>query len=489
MTHSNPWLPSGYPLPGNACCKRLLASGEDWQIYATETRSRVLLFGKELCSRWLESHLLNDENISALELGDREMWMLSSHDEYALTTVFDRNAPDFKSDALAFAAALKSTRSIDATVPLHDAIYVEELSRLLPTYSITPPIPDDVVLGSWLTGGVQISTKSRRRLHTFLSWMDRSDIDDVLARAGMAETAVSGSALHRAVSDTSGDQRSLRQTRTSESKRPTREATDFEAAEFHLPGRPDLEKLFKEHVIDIVRNPERYKEFGIGFPTAIALHGPPGCGKTYAVEKLVEFLDWPVFTIDSNTIGSPYIHETSKKVAEIFDKALDAAPSAIVIDEMESYLTDREGGGQSGLHHVEEVAEFLRRIPEANANRVLVIGMTNRIEMIDPAIMRRGRFDHVIEVGMPTLQEVSAALSELLANMPQDESIDITAIAIELAGRPMSDAAYVVREAGRNAARNGLQSLTQNCLLQALNLVPARTKAQKSKPIGFIWDE
>jgi SpoVK/Ycf46/Vps4 family AAA+-type ATPase len=258
---------------------------------------------------------------------------------------------------------------------------------------------------------------------------------------------------------------------------------------FHLPGRPDLERLFNEHIIDIVRDPDRYKAFGINFPTALALHGPPGCGKTYAVEKLVDFLDWPIFTIDSNTIGSPYIHETSKKVAAIFDKALDAAPSAIVIDEMESYLTDRQGGGQTGLHHVEEVAEFLRRIPEANKNNVLVIGMTNRIEMIDPAILRRGRFDHVVEVSMPSADEVSAALSELLENMPTDESVDPTALSARLAGRPMSDVAYVVREAGRHAARNGLNALSQSCFLDALTLAPERIREDKTNPIGFIWDE
>ena len=84
---------------------------------------------------------------------------------------------------------------------------------------------------------------------------------------------------------------------------------------FKLPGRPELESFLNEHVIDIVRNAERYKALGIGFPSAIILHGPPGCGKTFAVEKLVEFLGWPSFQIDASSIGSPYIHETSRKVA------------------------------------------------------------------------------------------------------------------------------------------------------------------------------
>ena len=154
-----------------------------------------------------------------------------------------------------------------------------------------------------------------------------------------------------------------------------------------------LEQFFREHVVDIIENADRYRKLGIEFPSAILLHGPPGCGKTFAVERLVEYLGWPSFSIDSTSIGSPFIHETSRKVAEVFERAIKDAPSVLTIDEMEAYLADREMGAGSSHHRVEEVGEFLRRIPEAIANRVLVIAMTNRIEMIDPAILRRGRFD------------------------------------------------------------------------------------------------
>jgi ATP-dependent 26S proteasome regulatory subunit len=486
----DPWLPIGFDMPGNVCCQRLRASGEDWQIFEADTGGGILVVTQELGGHWLDNGLLGSDRLTPVKVAGRELLVLNSSSQYKLATVYDQKAPNTKSDALAFAAALSSTRAIDAVTPLHDAIYIEELSRLLPTFTITPASSDDFVLGSWLTGGVQVSTNSRRRLQTFLSWMGRDDVDDILLRAGMDVAGVSGSAVMKSVSDSEDDFTAQNaQTESSVPERPSRKTTARQSDVFHLPGRPDLERLFNEHIIEIIRDPERYEAFGVGFPTAMALHGPPGCGKTFAVEKLVEYLDWPIFTIDSNSIGSPYIHGTSKKVAEIFDKALDAAPSAIVIDEMESYLTDREGGGQSGLHHVEEVAEFLRRIPEANENNVLVIGMTNRIEMIDPAILRRGRFDHIVEVGMPSAEEVASALTELLADMPKDDSIDVAALAMELAGRPMSDAAYVVREAGRNAAREGLKSLTQDCLARALELVPARTSEEKSKPIGFIWDE
>ena len=226
---------------------------------------------------------------------------------------------------------------------------------------------------------------------------------------------------------------------------------------------------------------------GIDFPSAIILHGPPGCGKTFAVERLVEFIDWPCYSIDSNSVGSPYIHETSKKISEVFDKAIDGAPSIIVIDEMESFLSDRRSGSSSGLHHVEEVAEFLRRIPEAIKNKVLIIAMTNLIEMIDPAILRRGRFDHLIEVGMPSRDEVASLIESLLDKLPKADDLDVSKILDALTGKALSDSSFVIREAARLAARSGKGILDQESLDSALNSLPEEA-VKKMRSIGFIQE-
>ncbi len=215
------------------------------------------------------------------------------------------------------------------------------------------------------------------------------------------------------------------------------------------------------------------------------LHGPPGCGKTFAVEKLVEFLGWPSFQIEASSVASPYIHETSKKVAEVFDKAMQNAPSVLVIDEMEAFLADRESGGGGSHHRVEEVAEFLRRIPEAIANRVLIVAMTNRIEMIDPAIQRRGRFDHVVKVDMASETEVLALLRKLLSEMPCDGTVDPEPLAKSLSGRPLSDVAFAIREGARLAARAGKDRLSQEHLRAAMEGNAAR-EGGSSRKIGFI---
>ena len=260
----------------------------------------------------------------------------------------------------------------------------------------------------------------------------------------------------------------------------------FPGRAFSLPGRPALEAFFNEHVVDIIRNQDRYKALGVGFPSAIVLHGPPGCGKTFAVEQLVEHLGWPSFQIDASSVASPYIHETSRKVAEMFDKAMQNAPSVLVIDEMEAFLADRESGGGGSHHRVEEVAEFLRRIPEAAKNEVLIVAMTNRVEMIDPAIMRRGRFDHVIKVDFASEEEVRSLLDKLLSTLPRDESVDPAPLAKRLAGRPLSDVTFVVREGARLSARASRDKLGQEYLLEALDGTPSRTDAPSGRRIGFV---
>ena len=405
--------------------------------------------------------------------------MLASSENHVLAPVDKAKAPDNKADALAFAATLDATRQIDQDIPLHDAVYVEKYSRLFPTWSVSAGISDDVLFGKWLTGGVEVSVTSFRRLHALMSWMEEDDLRDVVERAGYlpARTITSGGK--------SGSKRAKVAKRRGQEEKESLGPTGV----FSLPGRPMLESFFNEHVVDIVLNPKRYKALGIDFPSAIVLHGPPGCGKTYAVERLVEFLDWPVYSIDSNSVGSPYIHETSRKISEIFEIATDNAPSMVVIDEMESYLSDRQQFSSSSGHHVEEVAEFLRRIPQALGKKVLIVGMTNRIEMIDPAILRRGRFDHVIEVGMPQREEVDALLKKLLSEVPTSGDIDIEPLLNTLTGRALSDTAFMVREGARLAARAEKNSLDMVCLTDALKLLPEQPPGEeKKRPIGFIWD-
>ena len=449
------WFPAKQEVPDGSRLGRLLHSDFDWQIYRLDKENSILIVRSSLADRWVESKLLPDTVLGPFSFGKEDYMAILSGPGQRLEPVAASGSPDTKADGLSFALSLRETRKIGAEVPLHDAIYVERYSRLLPTWTVSEGSSDDEILGRWLTGGVAIPATSFRRLSSLLGWLGKHDVAELVQAAGFSAPQENTKAP-------------MATTASEEETKPS-----VHHQKFHLSGRPVLEAFFNEHVIDIVENAERYTALGIEFPTAILLHGPPGCGKTFAVERLVEYLDWPIFYINARSVGSPYIHETSRKVGEIFDKAMDAAPSMIVIDEMESYLSDRQIHESTGLHHVEEVAEFLRRIPEANKRHVLVIGMTNRLDMIDSAIRRRGRFDHVVEVGMPSATEVSDLIDSLLAKVPIEGEIDTGDIVKSLTGIALSDTAFVVREAARLAARAGKSALDDESLRQALAGLPA----------------
>jgi len=451
--------------------------GAAWQIVETQGDGRALVVEADLVRRWTESGLLEAGVFHCFAFGDRKLAALTSAPNHMLCPVFDSRSPNTKNEALAFALALSATREIDKESPLQDAIYVEKYSRLLPTHSISSRIDDDVVLGYWLTGGATVSVKSARRIRHMLSWMTSAQLAEVLTAAGVG------------TADSSADQGDSppkqRQQRKGTGQQVSSSGGDErDGGTFRLPGRPELETFFNEHIVDIVTHRERYKALGIDFPSAVVLHGPPGCGKTFAVERLVDFLGWPGFQIEASSVASPYIHETSRKVAEVFDKSMKSAPSVLIIDEMDAFLADRQMG--SGHHRVEEVAEFLRRIPEATRNEVLVVAMTNRLELIDPAILRRGRFDHVISVGYASTEEIRSLLVKLLADIPKAEDVDPAPLATALAGRPLSDVAFVIREGARLAARQGRGQLDQESLVTAMKSAAARHQEETpSRRIGF----
>ena len=477
-----PWLPSGHQLPDGARTQAVQFEGSGWQIVSTRGGGAALLAQPGLAKRWMDSRLLDGGELASFTFGKNSLLSLSCGPSQVLSPVSDGKSPDSKSEALSFAMALRVSREIDQEAPLQDAIYVEKISRLLPTYSISAKTDDDLVLGYWLTGGANVSAKSFRRMRQMLSWLGASNLRDVIEAGGFTvDEAVAPSRASR-------PQRSASATPGQPSDTIVQAASASDSARvFELPGRPALAGFFNEHIVDIVLNRERYSALGINFPSALVLHGPPGCGKTFAVEKLIEFLGWPSFSIDASSVASPYIHDTSKKVAEVFEKAIQNSPSVLVIDEMEAFLADREMG--SGHHRVEEVAEFLRRIPEAAKNDVLVVAMTNRVEMIDPAILRRGRFDHVIQVGFASETEIQSLLEKLLSAIPKSEDVVVGPLAKALAGRPLSDVSFVVREAARLAARAGKSQLDNGSLEAALSTAPARSREGSSTPtrrIGFV---
>jgi cell division protease FtsH len=473
------WIPIGMSLPNGSCIKSILYEGMGWQIYDAANEDQVLLASDSLIKEWKDLGLIDPSIFDSVLSGHGSVGVFCSPKDYIILPLESIPSPEDKIEAISFTTSLRLTRQLLPKGKLSDTLYVEKISRLLPVNSITPVLNDEMLLGRYLTGGVHVSVRSRRRLESLLPWLSSREFDEIYKEVSsifidkQIPENVEGSeeGVDGTVRETDGDIQGGGLERTDK---------------FSLPGRYLLESFFNEFVIDILQNRDQYKKFDIGFPAPIVLHGAPGCGKTFAVDRLIDFLNWPCFSVDSSSVGSPYIHETSRKISDIFAKAFKASPSVLIIDEMESFLADRSLGGSSTTHHLEEVAEFLRRIPAAIEEEVLIIGMTNRIDLIDPAILRRGRFDNIIEVAIPSTKEIEELLLHLLKGIHCEEGIDIKGLVNDARLSSLADVAYLVREGARLAVREGYEKINHISLQKALERVGNPGDDESRERMGFL---
>jgi hypothetical protein len=292
---------------------------------------------------------------------------------------------------------------------------------------------------SLLTGGVAVPTLSTAEIRSFNGRISDQEIASFFAACeGRASNLGQGGLIQSTASQ----------------------------CEFSLPGRPKLERFFREYVIDPSLDRARYESLGVRMPNGILLYGPTGSGKSYTVEKLRRALGWSAYEIDLGAMGSPYIHQTSVALRRAFEEAKAAAPSLVVLEEIDALATAR--GPTSHDHKVEEVTELLKLVERAAQNRILVMATTNRRDALDPAILRRGRFDHAIEVGYPEADEVVIALEQMLANRPHAMMPNLADVANRLANRPMSDIEWVVNEAARRTAQARRPEISEFDLLAAI---------------------
>ena len=466
------WLPRGFSLSDDKRIKKVISSSENWQIYSTNQDTYVLAVTTALYETWLEDYSLPDGIFHEIESNEKYQVFCSKGD-YLISSLENGPFPDSFGQVEAFSIAFNTTVKLFPDVDLKDAVYIEEYSLILPGTQSEEASAKDYVYGKWLTGGINISANSFERISKIMSWIPPIVLCKSFRMAGFdVSIPLTNDNNITELIEVNNDE----------------EITDKPAviqtidSSFRLIGRPDLEAFFNDNIIDIVLNQEKYKRMGISFPGATILHGAPGCGKTYAVERLAEYLGWKRFDIDSSTIASSYIHDTSKKISAVFSEAIKAAPSILVIDEMEAFLSNRNMSTASGTHHIEEVAEFLRKIPEAISHGVLVFAMTNMIDMIDPAILRRGRFDHIIEVKMASKEEIAAYLTAKFEELPVAEDASIDYIAESLDGHPFSDVTYILREAGKLAVKSGKDFIDKECFDKALSTLPQKEEKRK---IGF----
>jgi len=207
-----------------------------------------------------------------------------------------------------------------------------------------------------------------------------------------------------------------------------------------------------------LRHPELFQRLGIEPPKGVLLHGPPGCGKTLLVKAVANESDANFYAINGPEIMSKFYGESEKRLREIFEKAQQNAPSIIFIDELDAIAPKREE--VTGEVERRVVAQLLALMDglEARGN-IIVIGATNRVNAIDPALRRPGRFDREIEIGVPDKTGRLEILQIHTRGMPLAENVDLRRLSEITHGYTGADIAALCREAAMKALRRYLPDI------------------------------
>ncbi len=201
-----------------------------------------------------------------------------------------------------------------------------------------------------------------------------------------------------------------------------------------------------------MRHPELFQQLGIEPPKGVLLHGPPGTGKTLMAKAVASEIDASFHNISGPEIMSKYYGESEEQLREMFEEAEENAPAIVFIDELDSIAPKRgETSGDVERRVVAQLLSLMDGLEERG--QVIVIGATNRVDAIDPALRRGGRFDREIEIGVPDKEGRREILQVHTRGMPLAEGIDLEQYAENTHGFVGADVATLTREAAMNALR------------------------------------
>lgn len=219
----------------------------------------------------------------------------------------------------------------------------------------------------------------------------------------------------------------------------------------------EVKQRLTESVIWPVTDPARFARMGIEPPRGILLYGPPGTGKTYVVRALAHESGAAFFPIKGAELLDKFVGESERGVREVFSRARAVAPSILFFDELDALAPVR---GRSTTSVTDSVVAALLTEMDGISDRgdVAVIGATNRRDLIDPALLRAGRFEVHIELGLPGVEARRALLG--LSDIPFSDDVDLDELARRTDGLSFADLSGMLREAALNVLREGKPDLT-----------------------------
>lgn len=216
-----------------------------------------------------------------------------------------------------------------------------------------------------------------------------------------------------------------------------------------VAGMQDIKDFMQKKIINVLKNPERAKKFKIQIPNGMLLYGPPGCGKSFIAEKFAEEAGYNYIFVKSSDLASIYIHGSQEKIGKLFDTARLNAPTIINFDEFEALVPNRSkinNTSESG-----EVNEFLSQMNNCGKDRIFIIASSNRPDLIDPAIRRKGRLDQMIYIPVPDAEAREGIFKIHMDDRPVAGDINYKRLAELTQNYVASDIAYIVNDAATRA--------------------------------------